>query len=145
MTKFILLLSNTKKMHNVFQPGDMRVYSRIVAKDDIAAFESGTVHEVYSTFAIARDAEWSGRLFVLDMKETDEEGIGTRISVEHRSMAFVGDEIRFESRFEEITDRQEIITSFKAFCGERLIAEGRQGQKILKRERIEHLVRSLAP
>ena len=61
-------------MKQLFAPGSEKSYTKVVSAEDIARFESGTVHEVYATFAIARDAEWAGRLFVLDMKEDDEEG-----------------------------------------------------------------------
>jgi predicted thioesterase len=94
---------------------------------------------VYSTFSIAKDAEWSGRLFVLDMKEDDEEGIGTSISVNHKSPAFVGEEIMYIATFEEITDKKEIITSYKAYAGKRLIAEGIQGQRILPKAKIDDI------
>ncbi len=124
-------------MQNQFQKGDIKTFTKIVLPTEIAQFESGTVHEVYSTFSIAKDAEWSGRLFVLEMKELDEEGIGTKISVEHKSPAFVGDEVNFVATFEEITERGEIITSFQAFCGDRLIAKGTQGQRILLKSMIE--------
>ncbi len=124
-------------MKTPFQPGDTLEYTRIVLPADIAAFDSGTVHEVYSTFSLARDAEWSGRLFVLEMKEAHEEGIGTRISVEHRGPAFVGEEIRFVAEYVGISEQREIVTRYKAWCGERLIAEGEQGQKILPKDKIE--------
>lgn len=130
-------------MKTPFTQGDTKQYSRIINPTDIASFESGTVHEVYSTFAIARDAEWSGRLFVLEMKEDHEEGIGTFIHVNHISPAFVSQEITFVSTFEEITERKEIITSFKAYCDDRLIAEGKQGQKILPKEKIEQLFKQI--
>ncbi len=132
-------------MKHLFKQGDEKKYSKVVAPDEIASFESGMVHKVYSTFALARDAEWSGRLFVLEMKEEGEEGIGTRITVEHKSPAFVGQELRFVATFEEITARNEIITSYQAYCGERLIAEGIQGQKILRKEKIDALFASLQP
>jgi predicted thioesterase len=124
-------------MQNPFKKGDIKTFTKIVLPNEIAKFESGTVHEVYSTFSIAKDAEWSGRLFVLEMKEDGEEGIGTKISVEHKSPAFVGEEIKFVATFEEITERGEIITSFKAFCGDRLIAKGTQGQRILLKSEID--------
>jgi predicted thioesterase len=124
-------------MQNPFKKGDIKTFTKIVLPNEIAKFESGTVHEVYSTFSIAKDAEWSGRLFVLEMKEDGEEGIGTKISVEHKSPAFVGEEIKFVATFDEVTERGEIITSFKAFCGDRLIAKGSQGQRILLKSMIE--------
>jgi len=101
------------------------------------------VHAVYSTFSITKDAEWSGRLFVLEMKAEDEEGIGTKISVEHKSPAFVGDEIQFIATFEEVTERGEIITSFQAFCGDRLIAKGVQGQRILLKSLLEEKFKTI--
>jgi fluoroacetyl-CoA thioesterase len=130
-------------MKELFKKGDKKKYVKVVEQTDIAAFESGVVHEVYSTFALTRDAEWSGRLFVLEMKEEEEEGIGTSISVQHKSPAFVGDKIEFIACFEEITDKGEIITSYEARCGNRLIAIGVQGQRILPKEKIDALFQSV--
>ena len=130
-------------MKMIYKHGDLLQYSRIVTQNDIAAFESGTVHHVYSTFALTRDAEWSGRLFVLNMKEAHEEGIGTMITVVHKSPAFIGQEVTFIARFEEITEKGEIITSFEAFVGERLVASGKQGQRILPVSKLETHFQSL--
>ncbi len=130
-------------MEQIFNIGDTKTFSKVVQEQDIAAFESGTVHDVYATFSIARDAEWSGRLFVLDMKEEDEEGIGTSITVDHVSPAFIGDTIVYTAEFVEINERREIITTYKAYCGERLIAKGVQGQKILKKIKIDALFEGL--
>ena len=63
-------------MKNLYKIGDQKIFEKTVGAQDIAEFESGTVHNVYATFALGRDAEWSSRLFVLDMKDADEEGIG---------------------------------------------------------------------
>lgn len=122
-----------------FKKGDMKSFNKTVTSEDLARFESGTVHEVYATFALARDAEWSGRLFVLEMKEEDEEGIGTQIEVKHLSPALLGSSLKFESVFEGISEKGEILTSFKIFCEQRMIAEGTQTQRILKKEKIEKL------
>lgn len=124
-------------MKNFFKKGDTKSYTKVIQPNEIAQFESGTVHDVYSTFSIAKDAEWSGRLFVLDMKEEGEEGIGTSISVEHKGPAFVGQEVTFIATFQEINDKKEIITSFQAFVGNRLIAQGLQGQRILPKVKID--------
>lgn len=129
-------------MKNPFVQGDIKIYSKIVSADEIAAFDSGTVHDLYSTFAAAKDAEWSTRLFVLEMKEADEEGIGTFINIEHHSPAFTGTKIDFYARLDEVKGH-EIICSFTAKSGDRLIASGRTGQKILKRKKIEDLLNAL--
>jgi fluoroacetyl-CoA thioesterase len=130
-------------MKSIFKKGDTKEFFKVVDDSEIASFESGIVHDVYSTFSIAKDAEWSGRLFVLEMKDYDEEGIGTCITVNHKSPAFVGDKIRFVSTFEEITLKGDIMTTFQAFSGDRLIAEGTQGQRILPKEKIEKLFKNL--
>jgi predicted thioesterase len=130
-------------MTNPFHAGDTKTFTRVVREEDIAQFDSGTVHPVYATFALARDAEWSGRLFVLEMKGDDEEGIGTRLDIVHVSPAFVGQTVHFVACFEEITPKGEILNSFEAFVGDRLIARGLQGQRILPKAKIETLFSGL--
>lgn len=129
-------------MKHIYNIGDTKYYTRTVTSADVAAFESGTVHNVYATFALARDAEWSGRLFVLDMKEEHEEGIGTFVNLKHISPAFVGDVVRFEAVINEI-EGNAVNCSIKATVGARTIAEGRTGQKILPREKIEKIFEQL--
>lgn len=129
-------------MQNPFKPEDVKAYSHVVVEADVAAFESGHVHSVYSTFALARDAEWSGRLFVLEMKEADEEGIGTGINIIHKSPALIGEEVVFTATLVNV-ERNEVITDFMAKVGERTIATGRQWQKIVKKEKLEKLFNSL--
>ena len=62
-------------MKNIFKVGDKKVFERLVRQEDGASFEGSHIHPVYATFSITRDAEWCSRLFVLEMKEADEEGI----------------------------------------------------------------------
>lgn len=129
-------------MKTVFKVGDTKQFTRIVRTEDTAAFESGEVHPVYATFALTRDAEWSSRLFVLEMKEAHEEGIGTFVNVRHASPAFVGHEVLFEAVIDELKGN-EVNCSFTAKVNGRLIAEGRTGQKILPKEKIERLFEGL--
>ena len=110
-------------MKNIFQTGDRKIFKRLVTTHDVARFQSAGVHDVYSTFAIARDAEWCGRLFVLEIKDEDEEGIGTFISVEHLSSALVGEEVIFTATLNSFSGN-EIKTAFEAKVDERLIATG---------------------
>jgi len=131
-----------RQVRSIFKVGDKKTYERIVRPEDTAAFESGPVHPVYATFALTRDAEWSSRLFVLEMKEATEEGIGTFVNVTHVSPAFTGDKVVFEVVIDELKGN-EVNCSFMAKSGTRLIAEGRTGQKILPTEKIEKLFSSL--
>lgn len=109
---------------------------------DAARFDSGEVHPVYSTFSIARDAEWAGRLFVLEMKEAEEEGIGTGITITHHSPALMGQEVVFTAMLTEV-NKNEVVVDYTAHVGDRLVASGKTWQKILKKEKIDRLFESL--
>lgn len=125
-------------MKPIFKPGDQKIYERVVQESDVAAFHGEVVHPVCSTFALARDIEWATRLFVLDMRDADEEGIGTFLSVEHKSPAFINEKLTIEATVETIAGH-ELICSYIARVDDRIIATGKTGQKILKREKIARL------
>ena len=129
-------------MKDIFITGDKKLYHKLVTANDIASFENGTVHPVYSTFAIARDAEWCCRLFVVERKEEDEEGIGTFVNVTHKSPALINSEIVFEAEIIELHGNT-INCKWIATCKERVIAEGTQGQKILKKAKLDTIFKAL--
>ncbi len=113
------------------------------APDDVAAFHGEVVHPVCATFALARDIEWTTRQFVLDMREDHEEGIGTFLSIDHKSPAFVGETIVFEAWIDQLNGN-ELICFYEAHVDDRLIALGKTGQKILKRETLDRLFKTNA-
>jgi fluoroacetyl-CoA thioesterase len=129
-------------MKNLFSVGDKKNYIKTVGHSDIASFDNGTVHEVFSTFSIARYAEWCCRLFVLEMKESDEEGIGTFVTVNHTAPALVGSEIAFEATISELRGNT-INCTWVAKHGDRVIAEGTQGQKIIKKDKLAKIFKDL--
>lgn len=125
-------------MKNPWAVGDRQTFTHIVSAADTARFESGEVHPVYATFALARDAEWSGRLFVLEMKDEHEEGIGTALTVNHHSPAHPGQEVLFTATLIAINGN-EIVTNYEAKVGERLIGSGEQRQKIIGKDKLKRL------
>jgi len=129
---------NTQYMRDIFKIGDKKVFRRRIELKDIASFDDGNVHQVYATFALGRDAEWCCRLFVLDIKEENEEGIGTSLSIIHHSPALLNEEVQFEATIKSL-QQHELICTFIAKVGERLIASGETGQKVIKKERLEQL------
>lgn len=129
-------------MQSLFKLGDVKYYSKTVGKGDIAEFESGAVHEVYATFALGRDAEWSSRLFVLEMKDSDEEGIGTFLNITHRSPALVGETVVFEAKIIKL-EKNIVDCNVIARVADRIIAECYTGQKIIKKEKLNLLFDSL--
>ncbi|MCS7084914.1 MAG: hypothetical protein RMM53_03750 [Bacteroidia bacterium] len=129
-------------MKNPFVVGDQKRFTRVVRPEDSARFDAGEVHPLYGTFALARDAEWTCRLFVLEMLETGEEGIGTFVSVEHLSPAPVGSTVEFVATLESVSGN-EIVCSYTATVNGRLVARGRQIQKILNLERFRKSLQKL--
>ena len=122
-------------MKLIFEKGDTKTYELIVSKDNIATFDSGNVHKVLSTFSIGKYAEWVCRLFAIDMKEEDEEGIGTYLEIFHKSPALLGDLVIFTSIFDKVAG-ESVYCDFTVETSGRLVAKGRTEQKIMKKEKI---------
>ncbi|MEI6594756.1 MAG: hypothetical protein WCO28_04270 [Bacteroidota bacterium] len=129
-------------MIHTFKSGDKKHFTKIVVEHDTAIFDSGAVHPVYATFALGRDAEWVCRLFVLEMKEEDEEGIGTFLKIEHLSPAILNSEVIFEATLKAV-EGNSVLCSFEARVGDRIIAKGETWQKVLKKEKLEMLFNNL--
>lgn len=125
-------------MKNIFKPGDQKQFSYVVKEEDVAAFHGEVVHRVCSTFTLAREVEWATRQFVLEMREDHEEGIGTQVHIDHKSPAFVDEEIIITSQIDSL-ENHEIICTFEAAVNGRIIATGKTGQKILSREKIKRI------
>jgi fluoroacetyl-CoA thioesterase len=125
-------------MKLIFKPGDKKIFVKKVNESDLATFHEETLHPVYSTFALGRDFEWSSRLFFLEMKEDDEEGVGTFLSITHHHPVKVGEEVVITATVESVLGN-ELICMIEAICGTRLIATGKTGQKMLKKERLKNL------
>ena len=128
-------------MHNPFEPGDTQRFVRTVREEDLARFDAGLVHPVYSTFALARDAEWVCRLFVLEMKDADEEGIGASVRVEHLAPAPLGSSVVFTAELLAVEGKR-VDCRWEARLGKTLVARGEQVQRILKTDHIKRLFES---
>lgn len=125
-------------MKQVFQIGDKISLEFTVGSDDLASFNNEEVHPFYSTFALGRDVEWTCRQFVLKIKEADEEGIGTFLNIRHLSPAMIGSRVQIESVIVNLKGNQ-IDCEWEARIGDRVIAQGEQGQKILKLDKVQRL------
>ncbi|MCS7162300.1 MAG: hypothetical protein NZ958_03070 [Bacteroidia bacterium] len=121
-------------MRLLYAPGAQKRYKTEVLPDKVAQFHGQVVHPYYATFALAQDAEWACRLFVLDMKEEDEEGIGTYISVHHIAPAPVGAAVEIVATLLWVRE-QTIHCAYEVFWEGRRIAYGEQTQKIIPKRR----------
>jgi fluoroacetyl-CoA thioesterase len=125
-------------MKEVYKVGDALKTEYLVTPVDVAAFKGEIVHNVCSTFVLAREIEWSSRQFVLAIKDEDEEGIGTQLTIDHKSAAFIGELIEIEAIILKL-EGNELTCSYKAKVGERIIATGKTGQKVLKKTAINEI------
>ena len=126
-------------MKHLFAAGHKKTHRKTVTDADVARFEAGLVHPVCSTFALAREMEWASRLFVLEMKDADEEGIGTMLQIDHKSPAFPGEELEIVA---EVTEQKgnSLTCAITVKAAGRLVATGFTGQKILKKEKLAGLL-----
>jgi predicted thioesterase len=125
-------------MKVIFKTGDTKSITKKVTALDLAAFHGEVLYPVYSTFALAQDFEWSSRLFFLEMKEDDEEGVGTFLQIDHHSPALINEEVTITATVESISGN-ELICIIEARSGDRIIAVGKTGQKMLKKEKLKKL------
>ncbi|WP_223816049.1 thioesterase family protein [Adhaeribacter rhizoryzae] len=84
------------------QVGATRIFQKLVTEADLARFNGELVHAVCSTFALAQVLEWASRLLVLEMKEEDEESMGTGLLIRHKYPAFPGKILTLTATIQEI-------------------------------------------
>jgi len=126
-------------MKTNLQIGETRIFHKKVTDEDLARFNGEVVHAVCSTFALAQALEWASRMFVLDAKEPDEEGIGTALRINHQHPAFPGETITVAATLREL-NQNELVCAVVAKVGARIIADGETRQKILKKEKLAKLL-----
>ena len=129
-------------MKNPFLPGDMKTHQYVVQTADLAAFGSGVVHPVCSTFTLGREMEWSSRVFILEMIEDDEEAVGISLRIDHQSPAMVGEVLDITAILDKVIDHK-VLCRIEVRVKNRLIATGETGQKILKKTKIASLLDGL--
>lgn len=127
-------------MKNVFKPGDRKEVSVVVTKGDFVSFKGSVVNQVYATFALARDAEWITRQFVSAMCEEGEEGIAIFLGIDHKNQAHEGEEVIITAWVDQLHG-SELFCFFEAKVDDRLIAVGKTGQRIVKQERVDLMIK----
>jgi predicted thioesterase len=123
-------------MRNIFKPGDkkqLKTTARLC--DSVSSSEDGAI-QFYTTSCLARDVESIMQQFVLEMQEKGEQGVGTYLGIDFKSQAFIDEEITITAWVDQMNNN-ELFCFFEAKVGERLIALGKTGQKILKQEMID--------
>ena len=128
-------------MKLIFQIGDKKIYNTTVQPSDQAIFHGELLHPVCSTFALARDIEWSSRLFFIEMKDEDEEGVGTYLEIVHQSPALVGDPLEITATVTSINGN-ELMCSIAVQSHGRIIAIGKTGQRMVTKAKLNAIFTS---
>jgi fluoroacetyl-CoA thioesterase len=103
---------------------------------DFPTFNNQVVHEVYSTYALARDAEWAGRLVLLPLLEIGEEGIGSAVEIQHLAPAFEHEEVLFTTSQHLQPNDNTLVVHMSACVGARVIATIVTTQKVVHKEKL---------
>lgn len=113
-------------------------HNYVVQPEDVAAFQGKVIHPVLSTFVLAREAEWAGRLVLLPLLREGEQGIGTHVNLTHQGPAFPGETVLFEA-VPLSMENGELIVQVTATVNGRAVATGTTGQKILPQTVIDKI------
>jgi len=111
----------------------------LVTALDFASFHGSVIHKVCSTYTLTREFEWVGRLVLLPLLQLEEEGIGTCAHIEHLAPAFEGEAILFKATPRTWNEGEELIVDIEAFVGDRKIAQGFTGQRIIPKAIIQKI------
>lgn len=107
------------------------------------AFDGIVVHRVYSTWSVAHHMELAARKVLAPHLEPEEEGIGAHLSIDHLAPTPLGGRVRIEAEAIEL-DATTLVCAVRAYHrrgdGERLVARGRQVQRILPRRVLAALI-----
>lgn len=122
-------------MTTPFRPGATKTFRRLVTPADFAVLNGQLIHELFSTFALGRDMEWTSRQFVEEMLEASEAGLGTRLEIEHHGPAFAGETVDFTANYLGFHG-PELLCQLVARVGGRLVATGRTGQRVVPAGRV---------
>lgn len=126
-------------MKDIFKPGDTQSHRFVVKTDDVVVFKNKVLHEVCSTYKLGEEMEWSSRLFMLEMIDSDEEGVGTMLHIDHLSPAYVGDEVFIVATFRSF-EQNHLSCDIEVSVGERLVAKGKTGQKLISKDKLKRLM-----
>jgi predicted thioesterase len=106
------------------------------------SFDGVVVHTCYSTWSLVHHMEIAARKVLADYLEDDEEGIGSHVRVDHLSPCRLGKTVVVRAVLTEVTREHHprAICTVEAFDGDRLLAQGKQVQVVMNKERLRRLI-----
>ncbi len=94
----------------------------VVTQSMCPHFEERLVHPVCATWTLVHQMEYAGRLVIVPVLEADEEAVGARFAITHRSPATIGSAVEVTARVLSAT-RRRLTCDVRAHVGPRLVAE----------------------
>ncbi len=125
-----------------FKVGLVRELTVVVTPDMCPAFDGVVVHRVYSTWSVAHHFEIAARKVLVDFLEPQEEGIGSRLTVDHLALCPVERTVRIRAELVEVTNdhHPRVVCNVSAYDGERLLAKGTQVQVVMNKEQLQRYI-----
>jgi len=109
-----------------------------ITEEMTAILDNKQIHPVYSTFWLVYHAELASRKAIEPYFETDDQAIGAGISVQHISMASIGETVEITAIIKEYNGSK-ILSEFIAVIPKHniIIAKGEQTQILMKQADID--------
>ncbi len=126
-------------MKSGFEPGIVAEIEITVTDDMCPAFDGKIVHRCYSTWSLVHHMELAARKVLVDYLEEDEEGVGVHVSCDHQASCRVGKTVKVRAELVKATPNK-AICEVTAWDGDRLLAQGKQVQAVLKKEYIKQMI-----
>ncbi|MCS7059164.1 MAG: thioesterase family protein [Meiothermus sp.] len=128
--------------------GYQAIFETVVTDEMTVDFEQGDpqlgkLHPVYATYWMAKHMELAGRKIILPFLEENEEGIGSKVSVDHQASALPGMRVRIVAEHLR-TEGNRVHARCTAWneLGDR-IGEGYTEQVILPKEKLRRIFERL--
>ena len=99
--------------------------------------ELGKVHPVYATYTMAKHFEEASRKLLLRHKDDGEEGIGSKVAVEHLAPSWVGDRLTIEARCTAVTGNRITCACTATDSAGREVGRGSTEQVVLLRAALD--------
>ncbi len=115
--------------------GEAAVLDVVVTAEMTVDFpELGKVHPVYATYTMAKHFEEAGRKLLLRHLESGEEGLGSKVAVEHLAPSWVGDRLTVEARCTEVRGNRISCACRATDAAGREVGRGSTEQVVLPRD-----------
>ncbi|MCP4759408.1 MAG: thioesterase [Planctomycetes bacterium] len=110
-----------------------------VTEDMCPAFDGVIVHRVYSTWSMAHHMELAARKVLAPHLDSDEEGIGEHLSIDHIAPAVLGTTVHVRAEAVELVGDR-VTCEVTAWEGDTLLGRGRQVQRVLPRAALDRII-----